>query len=103
MSIKNVSIKDEKLRAFHLRNLALGNIYGPLTGKASVDKPWLKYSSEEEIEESIVESAIGMKHSIAEGMSNSATKYAHLNSSRYIKSDMTYEKARKWEIWLLKH
>lgn len=95
MSIKNVSIKDEKLRAFHLRNLALGNIYGPLTGKASVDKPWLKYSSEEEIEESIVESAIGMKHSIAEGMSNSATKYAHLNSSRYIKSDMTYEKSKE--------
>ena len=95
MSIKNVSIKEEKLRAFHLRNLALGNIYGPLTGKASVDKPWLKYSSEEEIEESIVESAIGMKHSIAEGMSNSATKYAHLNSSRYIKSDMTYEKSKE--------
>ena len=95
MSIKNVSIKEEKLRAFHLRNLALGNIYGPLTGKASVDKPWLKYSSEEEIEESILESAIGMKHSIAEGMSNSATKYAHLNSSRYIKSDMTYEKSKE--------
>ena len=47
--MKNLKLNEEKLRDLHLRKLALGEIQGPPTGYASVDKPWLKYYSEEVI------------------------------------------------------
>lgn len=47
--INNLKISDEKLHDLYLRNIAIGNIQGPMTGKASIDKEWLKYYSEEQI------------------------------------------------------
>lgn len=41
--------KEEKLRNIYLRKLATGELQGPPVGYASVDKPWLKYFSEESI------------------------------------------------------
>lgn len=41
MSIGKLSVNEQKLRDLHLRKLALGEVQGPLTGYASVDKPWL--------------------------------------------------------------
>lgn len=35
--------KEKKIRATYLRDLSLGKILGPVTGYASIDKPWLKY------------------------------------------------------------
>lgn len=49
--MKNLTLNEEKLRDLHLRKLALGEIQGPPTGYASIDKPWLKYYSEEDIKE----------------------------------------------------
>lgn len=48
-AIKNLTINDEKLRDLYLRKLALGEIQGPPTGKASVDKVWLENYSEDAI------------------------------------------------------
>lgn len=48
--VANLSINDQKLRDLYLRDLSLGKIQGPLTGYASLDKPWLKYHGEEEIQ-----------------------------------------------------
>lgn len=47
--INNLKISDAKLHDLYLRNIAIGNIHGPMTGKASIDKEWLKYYSEEQI------------------------------------------------------
>lgn len=47
--IANLSVNDQKLRDLYLRDLSLGKIQGPPTGYASIDKPWLKYYSEEHI------------------------------------------------------
>lgn len=47
--MKNLTISEEKLRDLYLRGLAIGKIQGPPTGKASIDKPWLKYYSEKNI------------------------------------------------------
>lgn len=47
--MKNLTLNEQKLRNLHLRKLALGEIQGPPTGYASIDKPWLKYYSEEVI------------------------------------------------------
>ena len=47
--LKELNINEEKLRDLHLRKLALGEIQGPPTGYASIDKPWLKYYSKEQI------------------------------------------------------
>lgn len=43
MGIKNFDANEEKLRDIYLRKLSLGEVYGPVTGKASIDKPWLKH------------------------------------------------------------
>lgn len=43
MSIENLQVNNECLRDLYLRGLLNGEIQGPLTGKASVDKPWLKH------------------------------------------------------------
>lgn len=47
--MKNLAVNEEKLRDLYLRDLAIGKIQGPLTGKASIDKPWLKYYNEDDI------------------------------------------------------
>lgn len=47
--ISNLSINEKLLRDLYLRNLALGKIQGAPTGFPSLDKPWLKYFSEEAI------------------------------------------------------
>lgn len=46
MELKNLEINEEKLRDIYLRRLALGEIYGPLTGFPNIDKTWLKYYDE---------------------------------------------------------
>ena len=44
--------KEEQMkRDLYLRQLALGEIQGPPTGYASIDKPWLKFFDEEKISE----------------------------------------------------
>lgn len=47
--IANLSVNEQKLRDLYLRDMALGKVQGPPTGYASIDKPWLKYYSEEAI------------------------------------------------------
>ena len=41
---------EEILRDLYLRTLLTGERLGPLTGKASIDKPWLINYSNEQIE-----------------------------------------------------
>lgn len=48
--ISNLSVYEQKQRDLYLRKIALGEIQGPSTGYASLDKPWLSYFSEESIE-----------------------------------------------------
>lgn len=45
----NIEINPDKLRDLYLRDFALGKTQGPLQGKPSIDKPWLKYYKEEAI------------------------------------------------------
>lgn len=40
---KSIIFWRKKLRDLYLRDISLGNICGPITGYASIDKPWLKY------------------------------------------------------------
>ena len=41
--------EQQKLRNLHLRKIVLGEVFGPFTGKPSIDKKWLRYYSEEQI------------------------------------------------------
>lgn len=47
--MKQLDVNEEKLRDLYLRNLAIGKIQGPPTGKTSQDKVWLQYYTEEQI------------------------------------------------------
>lgn len=44
-----LNVNEEKLRDLYLKDLAIGKLLGPLTGKPSIDKIWLKYYSDEQI------------------------------------------------------
>lgn len=48
--IVELSAEEKKERDLYLRNISLGNILGPMTGYASIDKPWLKYYNENNID-----------------------------------------------------
>ncbi len=39
----------DKERDLYLRKIANGEIYGPMTGQPSIDKPWLKYYDESDV------------------------------------------------------
>ena len=47
--IAALSEVDEKERRLYLRGLANGDIQGPPVGYPSIDQPWLKYYSEEQL------------------------------------------------------
>ena len=47
--IAALSEEDIKERDLYLRGLSNGDIQGPPVGYPSIDKPWLKYYSEEDI------------------------------------------------------
>ena len=44
--IGSLNEKEKKARNLYLRCLAKGDIQGPMTGYATIDKPWLKNYSE---------------------------------------------------------
>jgi long-chain acyl-CoA synthetase len=46
MKLSHLSDKEKQLRDLYLRKLSLGELEGPMTGFASLDKPWLKYYDE---------------------------------------------------------
>ena len=45
--IMESNLSEELKRDLYSRKIATGEVYGPLSGKASIDKPWLKYFDEE--------------------------------------------------------
>ena len=47
--ISKLSEEEQKLRNIYLRKIANSELYGPIVGKSSIDKPWLKYFLEEDI------------------------------------------------------
>lgn len=47
--ISKLSEEEKKQRDLYLRGISSGDIEGPMTGYASIDKPWLKYYSESKI------------------------------------------------------
>ena len=46
---KNYTADNEKLRKIYLAKIARGEIFGPMTGKLSVDMPWLKFYTNDQI------------------------------------------------------
>lgn len=51
--IMEANFSEELKRDLYSRKIATGEVCGPLTGRASIDKPWLKYFDEELIVEKI--------------------------------------------------
>lgn len=49
IQLSKLSKSEQKMRNLYLKKLALGKMQGPNTGFASIDKPWLKYYSDDQI------------------------------------------------------
>ena len=45
--LSELSLEEERLRNLYLRKISLGEVYGPMVGYASIDKPWLRCYNEE--------------------------------------------------------
>ncbi|MCM1053591.1 MAG: acyl--CoA ligase [Ruminococcus sp.] len=56
--LNKLSEKEKKLRDFHLKRLATGEIQGPPTGYASIDKPWLKFHPDKAINHDVPKKTI---------------------------------------------
>ena len=44
--LSKLSLEEKKLRDIYLQKISEGEIYGPSTGYASIDKPWLQFYDE---------------------------------------------------------
>ena len=47
--ISKLSEEEQKLRDLYLKKVSNGDLYGPMLGKASIDKPWLKEYADSDI------------------------------------------------------
>ena len=56
--LSKLSEEEKKQRDQYLRQLATGEIQGPPTGYASIDKPWLKYYTEEQVSQDMPQMSI---------------------------------------------
>lgn len=75
--IVELSAEAKKERDLYLRNISLGNILGPMTGYASIDKPWLKYYNENNIDKERLNCSAYdyMKHYNINNLSYNAINY----------------------------
>ena len=87
--VANLSINEQKLRDLYLRDLTLGKIQGPPTGYASLDKPWLKYYSEENIVSEISDK------SCYDVLVDSCNKHPNLYAIEYLGRKITYKELLK--------
>lgn len=84
MNINKLSYNESKLRDLYLKKIALGEIYGPMTGKPSVDKEWLKYYTDEQILGTMPEKTI------FEYMKSDNDQHLDTIALRYFNTKITY-------------
>ena len=77
--------KEDIERDLYLRDLQLGKIQGPITGKASLDKPWLKYYEEDDIVKDIP------RKTIYEYIYDSNVDHLDRIAINYLDTEITYE------------
>ena len=87
--ISELSEHEKKLRDLYLRDISIGKIYGPMTGYASIDRPWLKYYNDKSID------ALVNYQSEDKSMYEALSEYAngHLNeiAMEYLGNEITYK------------
>lgn len=85
----NKEYDNEISRDLYLRDLLIGNVQGPLTGRPNVDKPWLKYYTKEQI--------------MARSINMTAYRYLYLENKNYM-NDIAIifanKKIRYYELFL---
>ncbi len=79
--IENLSEEDKIKRDMYLKEMAEGKIFGPMTGYASIDKPWLKYYTKEELFAPIIKGNIyeAIHLNKDKMLNNPALQYAGIN------------------------
>lgn len=87
--LSKLSIKESKERDIYLRKLSTGEIQGPPVGYASIDKPWLKYYSEEGIKKEIE------YKKIYDELKDNCIKYNDIIAIEYYNKKITYKELLK--------
>lgn len=87
--LSKLSIKELKERDIYLRKLSTGEIQGPPVGYASIDKPWLKYYSEDGIKKEIE------YKKIYDELKDNCIKYNDIIAIEYYNKKITYKELLK--------
>lgn len=87
--ISNLTEEELKQRDLYLRGLANGEIQGPSVGYPSIDKPWLKYFSEEQLNET------ALKLSCYENMYENNKDHLEDIAFEYFGNKITYKELFK--------
>lgn len=82
--ISELTEEEFKERKLYLRNLSNGKLQGPPTGYPSIDMPWLKDYSEEDIKSDII------PQRMYEELKNACKKYNNLIAIEYFGNKITY-------------
>lgn len=85
MEIKNLTLNEEKLRNLYLRKIALGEIYGPITGYPDQDRLWLSNYSED----SIISDA--PKKTLYQFIYDNNCEHMNDNAIRFFGKNITYK------------
>lgn len=92
--IAKLSDKEKTLRDLYLRQIATGEVYGPQTGYASIDKPWLKFYEKNGLDQELPKKSMFMyfRDSAKEHMDKIAVdlRMSFNNFSKSVRT-MTYE------------
>ncbi len=85
MEINNLTLNEEKLRNLYLRKIALGEIYGPITGYPDRDRLWLSKYSEEAIVSDVP------KKTLYQFVYDNNCKHMNDNAIRFFGKNITYK------------
>ncbi len=88
--ISHLEVNEQVLRDLYLRDLALGKLQGSMTGYASLDKPWLKWYHEDEIQKSVIPNL-----SIYENMHKHTANFTKKKAFEYFGLQITYSEFEK--------
>lgn len=82
--ISNLNIEEQKLRDVHLKQMATGEIQGPPVGYSSIDKPWMRNFTDDEIIGDVP------KLTCYQALYENNKDYLYSKAFEYLGKDITY-------------
>ena len=83
--LSKLTMEEQKLRDLYLRKVQLGEVDGPITGYPSIDKPWVKYFTKDELDK------INIKRTVYQELLNNNYPYKDSVAIEFFGTKITFE------------